>query len=207
MAKTMEHLSDFAFVSMYNFTLARHDSYLAHMKSGIKQDTLAALRQAPMDSATPFPDNILKKAEDISKFEEREATLMLVLQAVRIQVTILTRGLTGHLMKPSLQNLPGKIWDDNIRKRVKCRLESFPHDRPRVSLLINDNYSVNVLFPSRLTRNKEQIPRKTLSPCTQTMNSQLNLRSLVAKDVVSAPGLWQRKDLSPGLTVLSSNKL
>ena len=40
MAKTMEHLSDFAFVSMYNFTLARHDSYLAHMKSGIKQDTL-----------------------------------------------------------------------------------------------------------------------------------------------------------------------
>ena len=71
MAKTMEHLSDFAFVSMYNFTLARRDSYLAHMKSGIKQDTLAALRQAPMDSATLFPDNILKKAEDISKFEER----------------------------------------------------------------------------------------------------------------------------------------
>ena len=63
MVKTMEHLSDFAFVSMYNFTLARHDSYLAHMKSGIKQDTLAPLRQAPMDSATLFPDNILKKAD------------------------------------------------------------------------------------------------------------------------------------------------
>ena len=43
MAKTMEHLSDFAFVSMYNFTLAHCDSYLAHIKSGIKQDTLAAL--------------------------------------------------------------------------------------------------------------------------------------------------------------------
>ena len=118
---------------------------------------------------------------------------MLVLQAVRIHITILTRGLTGHLMMPSLQNLPGKIWDDNTRKRVKCSLESFPRDRPRGSLLINDNYSVNFLFPSRLTGNKEQIPRKT-------RNTQLNVRSLVAKDVVSAPGLSQRTDLSPGLT-------
>ena len=106
---------------------------------------------------------------------------MPVLQAVRIHGTILTRGLTGHLMMPSLQNLPRKIWDDNTRKRVKCSLESFPRDRPRVSLLINDNYSVNFVFPSRLTGNKEQIPRKTLSPCTQTMNTQLNVRSLVAK--------------------------
>ena len=48
MAKTMEHLSDFAFVSMFNFTLARRDSYLAHVKAGNKQDTLASLRQAPM---------------------------------------------------------------------------------------------------------------------------------------------------------------
>ena len=44
MVKTMEHLSDFAFVSMYNFTLARRDLYLAHVKAGIKQDTLACLR-------------------------------------------------------------------------------------------------------------------------------------------------------------------
>ena len=39
MAKSMEHLSDFAFVSMYNFTLVRRDSYLAQVKPGIKQDT------------------------------------------------------------------------------------------------------------------------------------------------------------------------
>ena len=43
MAKTMEHLSDFAFVSMYHITLACRDAYLAHTRSGIKQDTLAAL--------------------------------------------------------------------------------------------------------------------------------------------------------------------
>ena len=45
---------------------------------------------------------------------------MPILQAVWIHVTILTRGRTGHLMMPSLQNLPGKIWDDNTRKRVHC---------------------------------------------------------------------------------------
>ena len=72
MAKTMEHLSDFTFASMFNFTLARRDSYLAHVKAGIKQDTLASLRQAPMQLDTLFPDLVLKKAEeDISKFEDR----------------------------------------------------------------------------------------------------------------------------------------
>ena len=75
MAKTMEHLSDFAFVNMYNFTLLRRDSYLAHVKAGIKQDTLAALRQAPMDLDTLFLDTVLRKAEeDISKFEDRGRT-------------------------------------------------------------------------------------------------------------------------------------
>ena len=72
MAKTMEHLSDFAFVSMYNFILSRRDSYLAHVKAGIKQDTLAALCQASMVLDTLFPDTVLRKAEeDISKFEDR----------------------------------------------------------------------------------------------------------------------------------------
>ena len=72
MAKTMEHLSDFAFVSMYHCTLIRRDSYLPHVKAGIKQDTLAALCQAPMDLDTLFPDTVLRKAEeDISKFEDR----------------------------------------------------------------------------------------------------------------------------------------
>ena len=57
---------------MYNFTLARRDAYLAHVKSGIKQDTLAALHQAPLESATLYLDTILRKAEeDISKFEDR----------------------------------------------------------------------------------------------------------------------------------------
>ena len=57
---------------MYNFTLAKRDSYLAHVKAGINQDTLASLCQAPMELDTLFPDMVLKKAEeDISKFEDR----------------------------------------------------------------------------------------------------------------------------------------
>ena len=47
-AKAMEHLSDFAFVSMANMTLVRQDSYLVHVKSGLKQATLAVLCQAAL---------------------------------------------------------------------------------------------------------------------------------------------------------------
>ena len=68
-AKDMEQLSDFTFVSI---TLCRRDSYLAHVKSGLKQDTLAALRQAPLELPTLFLDFVLKKAEDdIGRFEDK----------------------------------------------------------------------------------------------------------------------------------------
>ena len=63
MAKTMEHPSDFVFVSMANLTLARRHSYLSHVKSGIKPDTLAAMRTAPPQLATLFPDDILKRVK------------------------------------------------------------------------------------------------------------------------------------------------
>ena len=72
MAKTMEHLSDFVFVSIANLTLLRRDSYQPHMRSGIKPDTLAALRTAPLQLATLFPDSVLRKAEeDISSYESK----------------------------------------------------------------------------------------------------------------------------------------
>ena len=58
MAKTMEHLSDFVFVAVANSTLARRDAYLSHLKAGIKPDTLASLRTAPLQMNTLFPDEI-----------------------------------------------------------------------------------------------------------------------------------------------------
>ena len=69
-AKTMEHLSDFVFISMGNLTLARRDAYLTHVKSGVKPDTVAALRTAPLHITTLFPNTVIKKAEEeISNFE------------------------------------------------------------------------------------------------------------------------------------------
>ena len=101
-------------------------------------------------------------------------------------------------MITKIQSLHGKIWDVSTSKRVGCRPESFPRVRPRVNLLINDNYCVNFLFPSRLTGSREELKRRTLIPYTQTIDSHLNVKPLVVKPVVSAPGLPQRKSISPG---------
>ena len=63
-AKAMEHLTDFVFITMGNLTLARCDAYFNHLKNGIKPDTLAALRTAPLQIATLFPDAVIKRAEE-----------------------------------------------------------------------------------------------------------------------------------------------
>ena len=45
---------------------------LTHVRSGIKPDTLAALRTAPLQLATLFLDSVLKKAkEDISDYDSK----------------------------------------------------------------------------------------------------------------------------------------
>ena len=61
-AKTMEHLSDFVFISMGNITLARRDAYLSHLRTGIKPDTLNTLRTGPLHINTQFPRLSYKKS-------------------------------------------------------------------------------------------------------------------------------------------------
>ena len=63
-AKAMEYLTDFVFITMGNITLARRDSYFSHIKNGVKSDTLAALRSAPLQLGTLFPDTVIKRAEE-----------------------------------------------------------------------------------------------------------------------------------------------
>ena len=71
-AKTLEHLTDFVFVTVANTTLIRRDAYLSHLKMGIKPDTLSTLRTGPLHIATLFPDTVLKQAEqDIANFESK----------------------------------------------------------------------------------------------------------------------------------------
>ena len=70
-AKSMEHLSEFVFITMRNLTLVRRDVYLSHLRTGIKPDTLTALRTAPLHLSTLFPDSTIKRAEDIALFEAK----------------------------------------------------------------------------------------------------------------------------------------
>ena len=71
-AKSMEHLSEFVFVTMGNLTLVRRDAYLSHLRTGIKPDTLTALRSAPLHISTLFPDSVIKWAEeDITQLESK----------------------------------------------------------------------------------------------------------------------------------------
>ena len=71
-AKSMEHISDFVFITMGNLTLVRRDAYLSHLRTGIKQDTLTALRTTPLHLSTLFPDATIKRAEeDIAQFESK----------------------------------------------------------------------------------------------------------------------------------------
>ena len=70
-AKSMEHL-EFVFISMGNLTLARRDAYFSHLRTGIKPDTLTALRTAPLHIPTLFPDSAIRRAEgDIAQFESK----------------------------------------------------------------------------------------------------------------------------------------
>ena len=71
-AKTMEHLSDFVFISMGSITLTRRDAYLSHLRTGIKPDTFNALRTAPLHINTLFPDSVIRRAdEDIAPFKSK----------------------------------------------------------------------------------------------------------------------------------------
>ena len=48
------------------------DSYLDHLKSGIKQDTLNSLGNAPLNPVMVFPDSVLTKVEDkISQYDNK----------------------------------------------------------------------------------------------------------------------------------------
>ena len=41
------------------------------LKSGIKHDTLTALRNAALHLPSPFPDSAIRKDEEIAKYDDR----------------------------------------------------------------------------------------------------------------------------------------
>ena len=137
MAKSMEHLTDFVFVNVANVTLLRRDSYLAYLKAGIKADTLAALRTAPLHLHTLFPDSVIKQAEDdIASFDKGRST--------RKVGTTLTNVQRASRITESKRGRLGRIYHVDTTDAEKGSI-SFHHDLPRPSSLINDNYCVNLL--------------------------------------------------------------
>ena len=75
MGKSLQHLSDFIFVQMANFTLTHRDAYLENLKIGVKPDTFSALRNCPLNGYALFPDAIIRKAEDeITQFDNTKRT-------------------------------------------------------------------------------------------------------------------------------------
>ena len=74
MGTALQHLADSLFASLANLVLLRRDSYLDHVKSGIKRDTWNMLRNAHMFGHGLFPDAVLATAEqDITKYESSGA--------------------------------------------------------------------------------------------------------------------------------------
>ena len=58
MARTMQDLSEGAFINIVNLTLSPRDSYLEFIKASIKQDTSTSLRTAPLHMSALFPEHL-----------------------------------------------------------------------------------------------------------------------------------------------------
>ena len=70
MGTSLQHLADSLFVHLTNLILLRRDSYLDHVKSGIKPDTYNQLRNAPLFGHGFFPDAVIRTAEqDIASYQ------------------------------------------------------------------------------------------------------------------------------------------
>ena len=70
MGTALQHLADSLFVRLSKLVLLRRDSYLEHVKQGIKPDTWNLLRNASMFGHGLFPNSVLATAEqDITKHE------------------------------------------------------------------------------------------------------------------------------------------
>ena len=70
--QSVKDLTESVFVDLGNLVLLRRDSYLEHLRPGVKADTAAALRSSALQLATLFPDEVLSRAEkEIAEFESR----------------------------------------------------------------------------------------------------------------------------------------
>ena len=144
MARTMQDLSEGVFISVSNFTLARHDSYLEYLHAGVKQDTLTALRTAPIHLQSLFLDWLhIKAEEEVTRSEERLSSRHFNRKPGRFHPNMLSmtefhNNRTGS--RPS--QLGSKYINVSRDRKVMASLPLSHRNRPRVQNNINDNYCV-----------------------------------------------------------------
>ena len=186
-AKSMEHLSEFVFITMGNLTLVRRDAYLSHLRTGIKPDTLTALRTAPLHLSTLFPDSTIKRAEeDIAQLKQKDTLGLLPVRVGTIHMNVRTRGRAPRNQGRTSQ--PGKQLAGSTSRKGKVALPLTPHDLPRASSRTNDNYCMAKLKTRLLAGSTPQALTRDF----------LTVKSPVVHTVTSTPGQSQKKDLSPG---------
>ena len=188
MAKAMEHLTDFVFVNMANTTLLRRDSYLSYLKAGVKADTLNALRSAPLELHCSR-----------TQLSSKQRRILLILTEIalgrftrRADITPM-RGRIGSLTLRNRTDRPGKMFLLTASIDEGRENTSIPHDQPRASSRINDNYCVTNLQARLLAGSTH---KKTLT----FQDTVVNLN--VVNHALSATGHPQRKGISPGLAVV-----
>ena len=138
MARRLQDLSDFVFVTIA--TLIRHDSYLAHLKSGIKPHTVTALRNPLLHSASLLPDSIIPKAEDkFSQYEDKHYSasfhMKLACYHTYAQSSKTTQDIGRNSGPPAWISWPEQ-------KGSWQGLQLFMRPDKAHSLLINDNYCI-----------------------------------------------------------------
>ena len=121
MGTALQHLADSIFVNMANLTLLHRDSYLEHVKQGIKPDTLNQLRTAPLFTYGLFPDAVIRTAEqDIAHFET-----------------------TGHALRPG----PGASQQSGWRSSHRYRLMKRENTDQPVQEIKNNRHGGSLVAP------------------------------------------------------------
>ena len=135
-AKTMEHLSEFVFISMGNLTLARRDSYLNHIKGGVKPDTIAALRTAPLHIPTLFRIVSSKgQKKKLLTLKPRDS----LAQWVRVGTTHMSVQRKGRIRNriPRVTDPLGRTLAKGTTRNRRGSLPVTHRDQPRASIPIN----------------------------------------------------------------------
>ena len=119
MGTSLQHIADSLFVHMANLVLITRDSYLDFVKTGVKQDTMNLLRNAPLFGYGLFPDAAIMTAEeDISKYEASSVEASSVAQGPSPGAPQCTDWKGAHRFKPyNLKSRPHASSSDQTRQQ------------------------------------------------------------------------------------------